>query len=268
MAIGARARALQLAAVFSLTLAAGAVLIAQQPAPPAQSAPDPDLVKRLKTLEDGQRELMRQLQEIKSILEAATGRAPAGPPPNLTLSIDNAATSGRADAPLTMVEFSDFQFPYCGKFTREVLPQLLREYVDTGKIRLVFRHFPIPSLHPDALKAAEAGECARLQGKFWPMHDKLFANQEALAAATLPRYASAIGLDATAFQSCLNGSATKTVQQDIDTGTRATVTGTPTFFVGTMQDGQVHVLRMLVGAAPFESFKGALDDMLSKLPTK
>jgi protein-disulfide isomerase len=236
---------------------------AQQPARPAPATVDPDLAKRLSALEEGQRELLRQVQAIKTLLEAATGK-PA-PPTNLELSIENAASRGRADAPLTIVEFSDFQCPFCGRFNSETLPQLLREYVDTGKVRLVFRHFPIASLHADALKASEAGECARLQGKFWQMHDQMFANQQKLTMPALQQHASAVGLEPAAFLGCMNGAASKTIQQDLDTGTRANVTGTPTFFLGVMQNGQVHVLRMLVGAAPFASFRSELDEMLTQI---
>ena len=249
-----RTHIIRAALVAVLGLCASRSVLAQQT--------DPELLKRIAAIEENQRELMRQIQEIKALIQGAQSRPPAGPPPSLDLSIDEAASKGRADARLTMVEFSDFQCPFCGRFVHDTLPQLLREYVDTGKVRLVFRHFPIPSLHPDATRASEAGECARQQGKFWEMHDKLFANQQALSPAALIGYGSAIGLDAARFQSCLGGMATAQVRQDVDVGTRIGISGTPTFFIGTMQNGKVHVLRAVVGASPYANFKTALDELL------
>ena len=249
-----------------------------------QASADQDLQKRIAALEAGQKAILKELQEIKALLQnrppavptptpaPAAGAPQANPMPNLTgppnfdLDIAGAATRGRPDAKLVLVEFSDFQCPFCGRYTRETLPQVERDYVDTGKIRYVFRHFPLERLHPLALRAAEAGDCAHQQGKFWPMHTRLFGNQQALAEADLTRSAEALGLDMSSFQQCMASQSTSPVRvrQDQTEGSRAGITGTPTFFIGTMTPaGKVHVLKRLVGAQPYASFKTTLDVLLS-----
>src|SRR6185436_20936742 len=108
---------------------------------------------------------------IVLILAAGLRIAAQADVPNFDLTLAGAATKGRASAPLVMLEFSDFECPFCGRYSRETYPQVQREYVDTGKVRYVFRHTPIERIHPQAMKAAEAAECAGTQGKFWEMHD-------------------------------------------------------------------------------------------------
>jgi protein-disulfide isomerase len=154
------------------------------------------------------------------------------------------------------VEFSDFQCPYCAR-ANGVLKQVEQRYA--GKVRVVFRHFPLPS-HKEAAKAAEAAGCAGAQGRFWEMHDKLFANQRAQAASDLKRYAAEIGLDGGPFDRCLDsGSYAKVVEEDVAEGRRHGVTGTPTFFVNG---------RLLSGAAPFEVLALAIDEELERLAVK
>jgi len=233
---------------------------------------DTDLSKRIAALEAGQKEILRQLQELKALLQQnrppqpapAPGLAAPPPLPTTPISIAGAATRGNPAAKLVIVEFSDFQCPYCGRYSRETYTQLEREYVDTSKVRYVFRHFPLERLHPNAFKAAEAGECALQQGKFWEMHTRLFANQLALADADLLNHAKAVGLDAGAFQTCVvSAPVSARIRQDLDEGARAGITGTPTMFLGTLQkDGQVHVLRKVVGAVSYPSLKSTIDALL------
>ena len=187
-------------------------------------------------------------------------------PPNFDLEIAGAPTKGNLEAKLVLIEFSDFQCPFCGRYSRETLQQLEHDYVDTGKARYVFRNFPLERIHPLALRAAEAAECARVQGKFWEMHARLFANQQALAEADLVRTAQGLGLNMSNFQQCFASQSTSPtrIRQDQTDGGRAGITGTPTFFVGTItKEGKVHVLRRLVGAQPYTAFKTAIDGLLS-----
>lgn len=171
---------------------------------------------------------------------------------------------GRADAKLTIVEFSDFECPFCGRFTRDTFPQLKAEYIDTGKVKYAFRNFPLARMHPRAMKAAEAGECAHLQGKFWPLHDRLFANQQALAESDLVAHAQALGVDMARFKPCLAGETVAKIRQDLDEGARGGITGTPGFFIGTTgPDGNLKVLHRIVGAQPYANFKAALDAALT-----
>ncbi len=225
---------------------------------------------RQQQLVDGQREILKQIQDLKTSPQVRAGQAPAqqaappAAPPDFTLRIDGAAIKGSAIAKLILIEFSDFECPFCERYVRESYPQIERDYVSTGKVRYVFRHFPLERIHPRAMKAGEAGECARLQGKFWPLHDRLFANQKLLEPPALVEHARAVGLDLKSFETCLNGQAASAVRADLDAGARAGVTGTPTFFVGFAQnDGSVHVVEKLVGAVPYASFQSVLNKMLT-----
>src|SRR5439155_11115874 len=125
-------------------------------------------------------------------------------------------------ANLAIIEFSDFQCPFCGRYARETFPLLKREFIDTGEVNYVFMHFPLEALHPDALKAAEAAACAGRQDKFWGMHDRLFANQAALLLPSIMNYARELRLDEPNFEKCLVsiGSA---VQDDMEEGRRVGV---------------------------------------------
>ena len=229
---------------------------------------------RQQQLVDSQREILRQLQEIKGSSLPRAAQAPAQPsaapaPIDFTMNVENAATMGKPEAKVTLVEFSDFECPFCGNYIRQVYSQLERDYVSSGKIRYVFRNFPLERIHPRAMKAGEAGECARIQGKFWPMHDRLFANQKALEPANLLDHARTVGLDTRSFESCLNGQAAPGIRADLDAGVRAGVSGTPTFFLGfTQKDGSVHVVEKIVGAKDYSSFQAVLDHLLASPEAK
>jgi protein-disulfide isomerase len=159
---------------------------------------------------------------------------------------------GPEKAPITIVEFSDFQCPYCGR-AESTVNQVLAAYGD--KVRLVFRDFPLPN-HPDAPKAAEAAHCAGDQGKYWEMHGKLFANQQALEIKSLKGYAKEVGLDQGKFDKCLDaGEKAKLVESNRKAGEDAGVSGTPAFFVNGV---------MISGAQPLESFKAVIDGELAR----
>lgn len=193
----------------------------------------------------------------------------AGQAATADLDLAGAATKGRADARLVILEFSDFECPFCGRFSRGVYNQIQREYVDTGKVRYVYRHLPIERIHPNAMKAAEAAQCALAQGKFWEMHDLLFANQKALAPPHLNAHAQVLALNMTSFQQCLAGQATARVKQDLADGLKAGITGTPAFFIGTVtKQGKLKVLQKLIGAKPYPTFKATLDSLLAQTAAK
>jgi len=183
------------------------------------------------------------------------------------ISIDNDPIMGNFDAPITIVEFSDFQCPFCARFHTQTLPSILEEYIEQGKVKLVFRDFPIQSIHPNALPASVAAECANDQNKFREMHDALFEKQsewnklETVEALSLfSQYASEMQLDQESFDSCLtSGKHITEIQNDLNDGREYGVTGTPGFFVGNDQIGFVE----LKGAQPFESFKKVIDAQLN-----
>ena len=159
---------------------------------------------------------------------------------------------GNPKAAITLVEYSDFECPFCGRL-HPTMQQLLSEY--DGQIRLVYRHFPLNSIHPNAQKAAEASECAAEQGKFWEYHDLLFANQQSLGTASLKIYAGQLGLGQNQFDRCLDSSkyAVK-VSADQQDGQINGVTGTP----GTFVNGQ-----LVKGAVPITTFQQIIQDLLN-----
>lgn len=176
-------------------------------------------------------------------------------PVDMESLMDDDAVRGNPDATVTIVEFSDFECPFCGRFYSQTYGQIKSEYIDTGKVKYVFRDFPL-GFHSKAQKAAEAAECAEEQGKFWEMHDMLFENQNNIAVKDIKGYARDLELDGEAFDECLDsGKYYDEVQEDMADGAGAGVTGTPAFFI----NGQ-----MLSGAQPFSSFKQVIDAELAK----
>lgn len=170
----------------------------------------------------------------------------------VAVSADDDPVLGPPDAPVTIVEFSDFQCPFCKRFKDNTLDRILSTY--RGKVRYVYRDFPL-NIHPYAQKAAEAAECADEQGRFWEFHDLLFERQPALAVASLKRYAAQLGLDTVAFNHCLDsGRYASEVHEDYADGIQYGVTGTPGFFI----NGQ-----KLIGAKPFSIFQQIIDAELA-----
>jgi protein-disulfide isomerase len=164
---------------------------------------------------------------------------------------DKAAFKGFPEAPVVIIEFADFQCPFCRK-ALSALEKVRAAY--PKQVRLVYRHFPIDVLHPQARLAAQAAECAGAQGRFWEYHDRLFTNVD-LFPAQLRELAKGLNLDVAAFEECLNGEwARGKVAQDVEAGNRAGVSGTPTFFING---------RQLVGAQPFDAFRGIIEQELA-----
>lgn len=160
---------------------------------------------------------------------------------------------GPSDAIVTIVEFSDFECPYCQRHAQQTHSRLLEAY--EGKIRIVYKDFPITGLHPNAYAAALAGQCAQEQDSFWPFHDLLFSGEMDLERDTYVTYAQQLGFDMDNFSFCLNEERyAETVQQDYDFGVRLGVSSTPTFFINGIA---------LVGAQPFELFAQIIDYELS-----
>ena len=188
--------------------------------------------------------------------------------PKLPIKIfaDNDPIIGNKDAPITIIEFSDFQCPFCARFHLETLPQIMNEYINKGQVKLIFRDFPIQSIHPNAVPASMAAECANEQGKFEEMYDKLFENQKEWSnqntdtlIMTFNQYAVQMELEKKEFDTCLkNGKYIEEIQKDLNDGRVYGISGTPGFFVGNNQIGFIE----LKGAQPFESFKKVIDSQL------
>ena len=194
-------------------------------------------------------------------------RPPEPPVPSEPLSLVGAATTGAKSATAALVMYSDYQCPFCGRFERENLPEIRKKYVDKGVLLLAFREFPL-SIHQHAEKAAEAAECAGQQGKFWDMHDQLFAHQQQLDDSDLRQYAHALGL-APGFDTCLAGTTATKVANDESSGRSIQVSGTPTFFLGQLQtDGRVKVTNRWTGAQPLDQVEALIDKATSTEPQR
>ena len=194
-----------------------------------------------------------------------TGNVVANPAANIVgvtapvdVEIGDSPILGDKDAPVTIVEFSDYECPYCGRHFTDTYPQIKSNYIDTGEVNLVFKNFPL-NFHPNAQKAAEAAECAREQGKFWEMHDKLFENQVTLSVENYKIWAKGLGLDAGKFNTCLDtGKMAKVVQDDLKYGQEIGVQGTPAFFIG---NGDSYT--MVSGAQPYSAFEQVIEAKLA-----
>ncbi len=173
-------------------------------------------------------------------------------PPRVEVSDGGRTPRGVKTGPIEIIEFSDFQCPFCQR-ANPVVDQVLKTYGD--KVKFVYRHYPLPN-HPNARPAAEAAACAEVQGKFWEYHDRLFANSTRLSDADLKAHAVAVGLDATRFNACFDNHQQKPgVDKDVADGEAVGVTGTPAFFING---------RSIEGAQPFESFKRVIDEELAR----
>jgi len=211
--------------------------------------------------------LERTTAELENVTEALAElelAAPAGAPsrpsrPNrpdadkeYDVDLTGAPTKGPEDAIVTIVEWSDFQCPFCNRVT-PTLAKIEAEYGD--KVRIAFKHMPL-SIHPQAPQAHAASEAAHRQGKFWEMHDKIFADQRDLSVATLASHARAIGLDMDRYAADIaDARIKKKVDEDMAQASKLGVTGTPSFFING---------RFLSGAQPFENFKRMIDAAIEK----
>jgi protein-disulfide isomerase len=187
---------------------------------------------------------------------------PAAPLPSAPVPIDGAETRGSRNAKVAVIEFSEFECPFCGKFAKESWPVLQSQYVDSGKVLWAFRNLPLEKIHSHALRAAEAGACASEQGRFWQLHDILFDNQPRLDDEALKEYSNRAGLNATRILECLPTREAR-IRADIAMAEKLGVTGTPAFFLGTVEaDGQVKIVDRISGAVPVSQFQASLDKLI------
>ena len=190
-------------------------------------------------------------KELLTALDEKYGSETFLEPLRLMVAAEGFPSKGPADAPVTIVEFSDFQCPYCSRVL-PILDKVTEEYGD--KVQIVFRQFPLLNIHPQALKAAEASLCAHDQGKFWEMHDAMFEDQKGLRVDQLKAKAGALGFDIAAFDECLDsGKYADQISEDLREGSQMGVTGTPAVFING---------RFLSGAQPYETFARIIDEEL------
>jgi protein-disulfide isomerase len=239
---------------------------------PSQSDEDLKALRQeIEAVKAGQTAIQKQLQEIKDLLKtmpvAGQPAAPAGPDlSTITMDLKGEPFKGDKNARIVLVEFSDYQCPFCARFVSETSPQIDKEYIQSGKVKYVFRNLPLTSIHANAFKAAEAAACAGDQNKFWEMHDRLYKNQQKIALSDLSSHAESIGLDKAQFDQCLaSDKYAEKIRKDMAEANKVGVTGTPTFFVAVVdpKDSKLKFVQMMKGAQPFSNFKAYLDGLLA-----
>jgi len=225
-----------------------------------------ELREQVQALKVGQKSIQDDVADIKKMLEAMRPKKPEPFKP-IDVSLEGTPVMGKADAKVTIVEFTDYQCPFCGRHFKSTLPQIVKNYVEAGKVRYAVREFPLTSLHPRAAKAAEAALCAGDQGKYWEMHDLIFKNQRTLQDEALLSNAETLALDKPAFQACLESSEhAGQVKQDVQFGAKAGVRGTPSFVLGLTDpkdENKFVATEFLRGAQPYAAFEKAIDGLLN-----
>ena len=206
-----------------------------------------------------------------TIRDAVTLTDPNAPAPQSqpVITADDDPVLGSVDAPVTMIEFSDFQCPFCARFYSETLPLIKANFIDTGLVKMVYRDFPLQSIHPNAIPAAVASECADEQGAYWEYHDILFESVSVWgpmeisgAVEQFKAYATDLGLDTGTFSECMDtGKYVTEVTDDYADGVEYGVTGTPAFFLGSEQTGYFPIS----GARPYLEFQFAIEQLLEAI---
>lgn len=242
-----------LLAAAAVAIVASATTFAQAPAPAQQPASP--------TLQQQNDEILRELRAIRMLLERLTTPQPQPQPATAKITNLKGYVLGRPDAPLTLVEFTDLQCPFCRQFMLTSFDEIKKNWIDTGKLRYISRDFPL-DIHAQAMPAARAARCAGEQGKFWEMRVTLMRNANLLSSGYIAATAADLKLDTKAFGACL--ASTKydvEIQAELQEGTRLGVAGTPTFILGrttpTMVEGPV-----IVGALPYAQFDAKLRQLL------
>jgi protein-disulfide isomerase len=202
-------------------------------------------------------QILNELKQIRQLLEKQQAAKPGAPaePTRATLNLEGTQMLGSKDAPVTMVEFTDYQCPFCRQFHATVFNDLKKNYIDTGKVRFYSRDLPLDALHPNATRAAEAARCAADQGQFWALRNVMGSNPDKLDMDHIMGFATDLKLDVLAFRSCLESEKYKSqVQADVLEATRIGAQATPTFVIGksTAQgvDGE-----LVIGALPYPNFE-------------
>lgn len=211
--------------------------------------------------------ILEELRQIRQLLEkieqqggGARGQRPRRPA-SAAVSTGNRPVIGEADAPVTLVEFADYECPFCNRFFQNTWPLLTRDYIDTGKLRVVVKDMPL-GFHPNAREAAQAAHCAAEQGKFEAMRDILYRNARKLSADLLPGYGKVVGLDVAAFEDCLASERyLDRIDADAAEAREAGLTGTPSFVVGP-SGGDTVEGAVIVGAQPYSVFRSRIEAAL------
>jgi len=240
-------------------LAAIAALVFSS-APAAQSTPGP---AQTPTVQQQNEEIIKELRAIRQLLERLTQPAPREPQTAKITNLTGYAL-GSPDAPLTMVEFTDLQCPFCRQFATTTFDSIKRNWIDTGKLRYISRDLPLDVLHAQATNAARAARCAGEQNKFWEMRWTLMKNANLLSPAYISKVASDLKLDTNAFSACTASSKfDAAIQADMDEAQRIGIAGTPTFIVGKTSPAGIEG-PLIVGALDYSRFDAKFKEVLAR----
>ncbi len=208
----------------------------------------------------GQLDMIRQSQRMLTTEVASMRRTPI-------IDLAGAPSTGSDQAVVTLIEYSDYECPFCIRHFEQTMPQIDANYIKTGKIRYAFRDFPVDQLHPEAIRAHEAAQCAAEQGKFWDLHARLFSKPGSHTTQAIEDRALEAGLDVAAFRSCVaSGRTTAAVRASVGQAVELGATGTPAFFLGVRDPAtnQVKVSQAITGAQPYAAFEKALEAALKQ----
>ncbi len=246
-------------------LLGSSVLGAQTPAPPRPAS-------------DQSAQILQELKAIRQLLERLVAQQPTvarpAPPASARVTIKTVPTEhalGRPDAPVTIMEFTDLQCPFCRQFHTTTFERIKRDYIEPGTVRFITRDLPLPTIHPLAMAAARMSRCAAEQGRFWDMRHAILVNSTRLSAELFMSLAADLGLNPGAFAACSNqtGRLDALINADIAEASAAGLTGTPGFVIGrTPPGGQGLTGTRLMGAQPFEAFETQIKELLAPSPQR
>lgn len=251
---------------LAIVLPSAAALQAQAP---AKSVP---VEEQIEALKQGQAQMMQELQEIKALLKSGANGGPSlktQPQAHVVANVSGEPFRGDEKARVAIMEYSDFDCPYCGRYAREIYPKLAAAYVKTGKIKYFFRDLPLEE-HPQAGFKANLARLAGEQGKFWEAHDWLFAHQTPMDAKGEDAFAKELGLDrAKLGTGAEDGKYNPVIQASMNSARHMQISGTPAFLIGTLSaDGRVFTAdKVFMGAQSYEGFKEILDGLLNPAPS-
>lgn len=211
--------------------------------------------------------IITELSQIRALLLRQVGTAPQpAPQPSrparaVKLALNEGLPLGSPNAPVTIIEFTDYQCPFCNRFYRDVFKELKKKFIDTGRVRFYTRDLPL-DIHPNAMQAAHAGRCAADQNQFWAMRERMSANPANLDMSTLVMYGREMGLDTEAFRTCVeNRQHRREIEDDITVAKEIGASGTPAFVVGKSTPEGVDG-HLIVGALPYDLFEQELNNLL------
>jgi len=260
-------RKFSLSTISQITVSALSLYIISAQSSLAQR-PAGDEVKALQEEVAGIREIQKSIQaDLKEIRKVLTAKSNSGQHQAVgaVVSVEGKQFKGDKNAKVTLIEYTDYECPFCARHVRNTIPKLADEYISKGKLKYVFADLPL-RMHANAQKAAEAAYCAGEQGKFWEMHDLLFNSQGALAVTNLYSHAGALGLNVPRFQQCLDSdSKAEQTRKYAAEASKLGFTGTPSYVLGLTQtdNSTIKVIKVIVGASKYENFQEAIDYLLA-----